>query len=91
MTSGLSICSYNPHKSTISTYIGTLSKSSDLFSADYEKMILLGDFNVEVNDNQIKSFCENYGLKNLIKHPTFYKSPSNPTYADLEVFKLLVL
>ena len=91
MTSGLSICSYNPHKNTISTYIETVSKSLDSLSPDYEKMILLGDFNVEVNDHQIKSFCENYGLKNLIKHPTFYKSPSNPTYTDLEVFKLHVL
>ena len=42
-------------------------------------MILLGDFNVEVNDNHMKSFCENYGLKNLIKQPTCYKNPSNPT------------
>ena len=46
-------------------------------------MILLGDFNVEVNDNHIKSFCENYCLKNLIKQTTCYKNPSNTTCIDL--------
>ena len=33
-------------------------------------MIPLGHFNVEVNDNHMKFFGENYGLKNLIKQPT---------------------
>ena len=47
-------------------------------------MILLGDFNVEVNDNHIKkSFCENYGLKNLIRQLTCYKNPRNTTCIDL--------
>ena len=41
-------CSYNPHKNTLSTNIDQLSKPLDLFSANYEKMILLVDFNVEV-------------------------------------------
>ena len=39
---------YNPHKNTISTHIDQLSKSLDLFSANYEKVILLVDFNFEV-------------------------------------------
>ena len=73
-------CSYNPHRNTISTSIDKLNKRSNLFSADYEKMILLGDFNVEVNDNHMKSFCENYDLKDLMKQPACYKNPSNPTY-----------
>lgn len=29
-----------------------------------------GDFNVEVTNNHLKSFCENYNLKALIKQPT---------------------
>ena len=46
-------------------------------------MILLGDFNVEINDNHMISFCENYGLKDLIRQPTCYKNPSNLTCIDL--------
>ena len=55
----LTNCFYNPHTNTTSTHIDKLSESLDLFSADYEKMILLGDFNVEGNNNYMKSFCEN--------------------------------
>ena len=31
----------------------------------------------------MKSFCENYGLKNLIRELTRYKNPSNPACIDL--------
>ena len=55
-------CSYNPHKKKIATHLDRLSKSLNIFSSDYEKFIILGDFNVEINKNHMKSFCENYDL-----------------------------
>ena len=76
-------CSYNPHKNNIATHLDRLSKSLDTFSSDYEKFIILGDFNVEINESHLKSFCENYDLTNLIKQPTCYKNPTNPTFIDL--------
>ena len=54
-------------------------------SSDYEKMIFLGDFNVADDEHQVKSFCENYGLKSLIRQPTCYKNPSNPVCIDLNL------
>ena len=77
-------CSYNPHKNNITTH---LDRSLDTFSSDYEKFIILGDFNVEINENQMKSFCGNYDLTNLIKEPTCYKNPTNPTCIDLIFYK----
>ena len=38
---------------------------------------------LKLNYNHLKSFCENYRLKNQIKQLTCYKNPSNPTYIDL--------
>ena len=38
-------CSYNPHKNSVVTHLDIISESLDLFSSDYEKIILLGDFN----------------------------------------------
>ena len=32
-----------------------------------------------MEEQQIKDFCDNYILKSLIRQPTCYKSPSNPT------------
>ena len=71
-------CSYNPHKNSIGNHLNRISESLDLLSSDYEKMIFLGDFNVTDDEHHMKSFCENYGLKNLIRQPTCYKNPSNP-------------
>ena len=39
-------CSYNPNKNNISNHLQRLRNSLDLYSAKYEKIILIGDFNV---------------------------------------------
>ena len=39
-------CAYNPHK--------------HFYSSAYEKIMVLGDFNVGAMDKHMKSFCENY-------------------------------
>ena len=36
-----------------------------------------------MEEQQIKAFCDDYGLKSLMRLPTCYKSPSNPTCIDL--------
>ena len=43
----------------------------------------MGDFNVEIEETNMKSFCENYNLKSLINQPTCYKNPNTPTCIDL--------
>ena len=70
-------CSYNPHKGMITNHLETLSKFLDLHSSKYEKMLILGDFNVGIDEPQIKRFYETYNFINLIKQPTFYKKAPN--------------
>ena len=60
-------CSYNPHKNSIGNHFDRISESLGLQSSDYEKMMFLGDFNVTDDEHHVKSFCENCGLKNLIR------------------------
>ena len=43
----------------------------------------LGDFNVEIEEANMKSLCENFNLKSLIKQPTCCKNPIKPTCIDL--------
>ena len=76
-------CSYNPHKNSISTHIDFLRRELDLHSSNYENFILLGDFNSEMTDANLKDFCNLYLLKNLIKKPTCFKNPENPKTIDL--------
>ena len=68
-------CSYNPHKNSISTHIDFSRRVVDLHSSNYGNFILLGDFNSEMTDTNLKDFCNLYFLKNLIKKPTGFKNP----------------
>ena len=47
------------------------------------KTILLGDFNVCVDDETMRNFCNSYSLHSLIKQPTCFKNPENPSCIDL--------
>ena len=76
-------CSYNPHKNMIGNYLCALSEKLGIYSTSYDNFIILGDFNIEVEEQQIKDFCDNYSLKSLIRQPTCYNSPSNLTCIDL--------
>ena len=76
-------CSYNLKHSSRESHLDCLSKSIDSFSSKYDNVILLGDFNVYMEDSPMKTFCENYKLQNLIKELTCFKNTENPTCIDL--------
>ena len=76
-------CSYNPHKNRISDRHDGLSKYLDLYSSQHESVVLSGHFNVGIHEKHMKSFCDNYNLRSLIKLATCYKNPYNTTCIDL--------
>ena len=76
-------CSYNPHKNMIGNYLRALSEKLDIYCTSYDNFIVLDDFNLEMEEQQIKGFRDNYSLKSFIRQPTCYKSPSNPICIDL--------
>ena len=76
-------CSYNPKHTSVESGLDSLSKSIDSLSSEYDNLILLGDFNSCMEDSPMKTFGEIYKLRNLIKEPTCFKNPENPTYIDL--------
>ena len=43
----------------------------------------MGDFNTDISQSCMKSFCESYTLSSLIKEPTCYKNPQNPSCINL--------
>ena len=42
-----------------------------------------GDFNSEMHEYAMKEFTETYNLNNLVKDPTCFKNPLNPSLIDL--------
>ena len=77
-------CSCNPDKHNISKHIKGLSKSIDLFSSNYENVLLMGDFNAGLDNAVLKDFCNlTNNLTNLINKVTCYKNPNNSSCIDL--------
>ena len=76
-------CSYNPKKTSLSNHIAAISKSLDLFTTKYERLLFLGDFNAGMEDSSIKVLCSNYNLTSMINKPTCHKNPDKPTCIDL--------
>ena len=76
-------CSYNPQKSSLSSHIAALSKSTDLYTSKYDRLIFLGDFNAGVENVSLKSFCNRFNLTSMNNRPTCFKNPENPSCIDL--------
>ena len=62
------------------THIG---KGLDSLSSKYYDFILMGDFNADLSNDFVDSFCGSYSLKSLIKKPTCFKNPDHPISIDL--------
>ena len=78
-------CSYNPKKNLIQNHLHHIMKNLDYLLSKYENVLLIGDFNVEVTNTHMDDFCHLYNLKSLIKDPTCYKNPTNPSCIDLMI------
>ena len=45
--------------------------------------LLLGDFNAGTSETTLAEFCDTYNLKNMIRVPTCFKHPLNPSSVDV--------
>ena len=60
-----------------------MGKVLDQLAPRYENFVIVGDLNSEETNCEISNFMDVYGLKNLIKSPTCYKSVDNPSSIDM--------
>jgi len=74
---------YNPHKDSGPYFLSHVGKALDTLLCDYDNILLLGDFNCNPHEQCMKNFCETYSLENLIKEPTCFKNPNNPSSIDV--------
>ena len=77
------LCIYRPPSQDESRFYHELSKAMDHLGKTSENFLTLGDFNNEENDHEIGNFLDAYGLKNLIKAATCFKSDENPRTIEL--------
>ena len=60
-------CSYNPNKHNISKHIQALSKSIDLFSSNYEYILLMRDNNPSCIDLLLTNFPKHFQDSSVIE------------------------
>ena len=51
--------------------------------SNYEKILLVGDFNSEATENCIESFLYKHDLKDFVKEKTYFKNIQNSSCIDL--------
>ena len=76
-------CSYNPNRIFVSRHLDHIAKGIDTYSKKYEKILLMGDFNIELKEANMTTFCNQYKLKTLNEEPTCFKNYTNPSCIDL--------
>ena len=76
-------CTYNPNKSLIENHLRQLQKQLEAFSERCEHFLIMGDFSADVSDPSMTSFCTLFKRKSIVKEPTCYKIPENPSCIDL--------
>ena len=78
------ICAtYNPHKNLCKTFFECLTCSIEQYLSRYDNILIIGDFNTEVDNSAMQNFLLNFDLASLVKDPTCFKNPTNPSCIDL--------
>ena len=73
---------YHPPSQNDEYYFNYLDKALDSYS-NYEKVLLVGDFNTEITEHCIESFLYEHELSNLVKEKTCFNNIQNPSFIDL--------
>ena len=73
---------YRPPTQSQQYFFTEDGKTLDHYCRAYENLILIGDFNCEIDDDVISDFVDNYNLASLVRSPTCFKS-NNPRCIDL--------
>ena len=73
---------YKPPSQNEEFFISNLSKTINAFSAKYENILLMGDFNLTIKNKHLEELLNLFNLKSLVSSPTCFQSTS-PTCIDL--------
>ena len=73
---------YKPPSQSDREFTNRLSSIIDYYSPKYENLMLIGDFNLSIENQHLDALIQAYNLNNLINKPTCFQS-NTPTCIDL--------
>ena len=62
---------YRPPTQSEEIFLDNLGRALDKYSGEFENFIILGDFEMTVNEGELKNFLDLYSLKSMVREPTF--------------------
>ena len=65
---------YRPPTQNRIFFMNTIARMVDKYFANIENILIIGDFNMEVHENDLAQLILDYNLYNLLKSPTCFKS-----------------
>ena len=79
----LLVCFYNPKFCNLPLHLNAIDKAIEFYSKIYDKILIAEDFNVQISDIKLDTFCSIRNLKSLGKEPKCFKNSSSPSCIDL--------
>ena len=73
---------YHPPSQSDQYYFENIGKALDVYN-NYDKFLLIGDFNSQETELCLKEFMYQYDSKNIVKDKTCFKNVENPSCIDL--------
>ena len=74
---------YNKNKTNIDKFVAYMGPVLDQQMSKPDNFLILGDFNSEIKEASMKDICDIYNIENLIKDPTCFTNPLNPSSIDV--------
>ena len=76
---------YHPPRQNKTFYFRNIGQALDIYTQNYDKVFLAGDFNAEEKDIILNNLMDLYDLQNLVKENICFKSVENPSCVDLSL------
>ena len=83
------ICSYNPFFFNLLVHLNAIDKAIKFYSKTFDKILIAEDFNTQLCDIKLDTFCGIWNLKSFGKEPKCFKNPNNPSCIDLFLTKTI--
>ena len=74
---------YHPPSQDDQYFFNHLDNALDKYTQNYDRFLLIGDFNAEDSERCLSEFLHGYNAENIVKEKTCFKSLTNPSCIDL--------
>ena len=71
------------NKKNIRNHLYFLTKRSEIYLKHYDNVLIFGDQNSRISESYLTDFWKVTNINSLVKSPTCFENPSNPSFIEL--------